>query len=328
MCHVALFLLLSLSLSTCANRQVTFTSSEPLTQPAPPQEFNDARGNKRTSPGGWPDCWLSSRLSAVEAAIVAGEVDGVWSGEFKYPQGERREFEGEAHNPHIKGTCTLNWFGNDTDNADEPWLSNENSDPTKRGMEQAYPSDYTAALTCTAAATPQCHCITVIPTHPGPDADFGVGLCVRKAAGTSRQRPQRGEDFQLFNYRLPDPKLPLEPSHGRCHSAQNNLTALYSQQLEDIFQQQTDKDLHIDGNTCRLDIEPFAPAPEEATWYAGEVRDWAVVTCRSSACRCFGIFSKSGTVDAARSRWFEYDTCVICGDKDGQPACSGADLKH
>ena len=329
MTRVATILCANLLLLSCPNRQVTFTNSGGLTEAAPPKEFRDASGHTMTSPGGWPDCWLSSRISAVEAAIVAGEVvseTGIhWSGKFKYPEGKRHEYEGETQNPHAKGKCTLNWFGNDEDNANEPWINNQNSDPTKLGMQQKYGSGYAAVLTCTADATPQCHCITAIPSRPGPDSDFGVGLCVRKVPGTLLERPRAGEDFQLFNYYLPDPSLPLEHSSGRCRGARINVKALYRQQQEDIFRQQADKDLHINGNTCHLDVEPFKPKPEEATWYADEVRDWAVMTCKSDACRCFGIFAKSGTVDGARSRWFEYDTCVICGDKNGQPACSLAD---
>ena len=267
------------------------------------------------------------KLLSLQVRRLA-QLAHIGAGSFKYPEGERQEFEGEIQNPHAKGTCTLNWFGDDANNANEPWINNQNNDPTKQGMQQKYPSGYTAALTCTATATPECHCITVIPTTPGPNTSFGIGLCVRKVPGTLPERPKEGEGFQLFNYHLPDPSLPLEPAGGRCRGAQDDLNALYKQQREDIFKRSSDRDLTIDGRTCRLDIEPFAPHPEEATWYGGEVRDWAVVTCKSDACRCFGIFSKSGRVKDKRSRWFEYDTCVICGDKDGQPACSSADLQH
>ena len=329
MLRITLLLMANLLLLSCPNRQVTFTHSEGLTEPAPPKEFRDASGNNMTSPGGWPDCWLSSRLSAVQAALVAGEVDeGNWSGSFKFPEGTRHEYEGEIQNPHTKGTCTLNWFGDDAGNANEPWINKQSSDPTQQGMQQKYPSGYTAAVTCTAAPTPQCHCITVIPTNPGPNASFGIDLCVRKIPGSLPERPKAGEDFQLFNYHLPDPSLPREAASGRCRTAQDNLNTLYRQQLEDILPQQTDKDLSVGGNRCRLDIEPFAPNPEEATWYGGEVRDWAVVTCASSGCRCFGIFSKSGRTKDKRGRWFKYDSCVICGDRNGQPACSGADLNR
>ena len=328
MSRVALIILANALLLSCPNRQVTFTSSNGLTEPAPPVEFTDAAGNKMTSPGGWPKCWLSSRLSAVQAAIVAGETPNGWSGKFLYEKGKRHEFEGEIQNPHAKGKCTLNWFGDDAGNANEPWLNNESSDTTKQGMEnrEDYSSGYTAALTCTADATPECHCITVIPTTPGPNTDFGIGLCVRKVPGTLPDRPKAGDDFQLFNYRQPDTSLPLEPAEGRCNGAQNDLIALYSQQREEIFQRQSDGELSINGNTCRLDIEPFNPPPEEATWYGAKVRDWAVITCKSDSCRCFGVFAKSGTVKDKRSRWFEFDTCVLCGEQNGKPACSSAKL--
>ncbi len=324
--RTALILLANVFLLSCTNKQVTFTS-DGLSEPAPPTEFTDASGSKMTSPGGWPDCWLSSRLSFVQAASVGGETpDESWSGRFIYPEDERHEYEGEVQNPHAKGTCTLNWFGNDDDNSNEPWIANRSDDRTKQGMQQRYPSGFTAALTCTAAATPQCHCITVIPTNPGPDTPFGVGLCVRKVPGTLTERPAAGDDFQLFNYRLPDPSLPLVPESGRCDGAQRDLRDLYNQRWQSIRAQQSDDKLSINGNTCRLDIEPFSAPPEEATWYGDKIRDWAVLTCKSDACRCFGIFSKSGLVKDKRSNWFEHDTCVICGDKDGKPACSSANL--
>lgn len=326
MCRILLILFTNVLLLSCPNKQVTFTSSSGLTEPAEPVEFTDANGNTMTSPGGWPDCWLSSRLSAVEAAIVGGEVDGGWSGQFKYPQDTRHEYTGEIQNPHAKGTCTLNWFGNDTANANEPWISNISDDPTKQGMQQRYPSGYTAALTCTAEATPQCHCITVIPNNPGPKVHFGIGICVRKVPGTLPERPKAGEDFQLFNYRQPDPSLPLEPANNRCDRAQDDLRAIYNDQWQSIFKQQSDGELDINNSTCRLDIEPFDAPPEEATWYGDEIRDWAVVTCKSSSCRCFGIFAKSGTAKDKRSSWFEDETCVICGEKNGKPACSSAKL--
>ena len=328
MIRVALILFANVLLLSCPNKQVTFTSSEGLSEPAPPTEFTDAKGNTMTSPGGWPKCWLSSRLSAVQAAVAAGETPTGWSGQFLYPKDRRHEFEGEIQNPHARGKCTLNWFGNDADNAGEPWLNNQSDDPTKQGMEQKYPSGYTAALTCTADATPECHCITVIPTTPGPNTNFGIGLCVRKLPGTLPERPKADEDFQLFNYHQPDTSLPLEPAGGRCDGAQKDLNALYNQQQEDIFKQQSDGELNINDNTCRLDIEPLSAPPEEATWYGDDIRDWAIVTCKSDACRCFGIFAKSGTVKDERSRWFEDDTCVICGEKNGKPACSSANLQQ
>jgi len=328
MIRVALILFTSILLLSCSNKQVNFTSAGGLSQPAPPTEFTDANGNKMTSPGGWPDCWLSSRLSAVQAAIVGGETpQNGWRGKFLYPQNKRHEYEGETQNPHAKGKCTLNWFDNDADNANEPWINNRSNDSTKQGMQQKYPSGYTAALTCTAEATPKCHCITVIPTNPGPDTNFGIGLCVRKVPGTLAERPKAGDDFELFNYRLPDTSLPLEPAGGRCDGARNDLRALYSSQWEDILAQQSDDTISINGNSCRLDIEPFSAPPEEATWYGDKIRDWAVVTCKSDACRCFGTFSKSGLVKDKRSSWFEDETCVICGEKDGKPACSSANLQ-
>ena len=142
------------------------------------------------------------------------------------------------------------------------------------------------------------------------------------------ERPVAGEDFTLFNYRQPDTSLPLEPANNRCRVALQDLQDLYTQEQQNIFTRAdgSDGELIISGRKCRLDLEPFAAKPEEATWYADSIRDWAAITCRSNNCRCFGVFTKSGTVDGARSRWFEYDTCVICGQKDGKPACSSAKL--
>ena len=326
--HLLIVVLAALLVSTCSNEQRFSANFDALTEPAPPTEFTDAQGNKMISPGGWPRCWLSSRLSTVQAAVVAGESTSGWSGEFLYPEGERKEFSGTLQNPATTGKCTLNWFGKDQDNTAEPWLNKISSDPSKAGIEQKYPTGYVAALTCTADPTPDCHCITAIPANPGPNTAFGIGLCVRKRPGNLPDRPGAGDEFQLFNYHQPDPSLPLEPADGRCHTAQANLEALYKNQLEHIFAQQADGDLEIDGRRCRLDIEPFSAPPEEGTWYGNEVRDWGVITCKSDACRCFGIFTKSGVTKDKRSRWFEYDTCVICGEKDGKAACSAAKLNR
>ena len=145
MYRTTLLLLSSILMLTC-NEEVTFTING-LTEPAAPTELTDANGNRMTTPGGWPRCWLSSRLSAAQAAVVAGEKPtGGWNENFLYPKGQRHEFRGTLKNPNAEGKCTLNWFGDDAGNTNEPWIKNESSDTTKQGMENKKESTPAATL--------------------------------------------------------------------------------------------------------------------------------------------------------------------------------------
>lgn len=294
------------ALAGCAKQTAFSSEVEALTAPATPRTFRSAEGDTMVSPAGWPECWLSSRLSAVQAALVAGErPNGTW-GDFLYPKGERQQFRGILQNPAAEGDCILNWLGKN--NHDEPWVAEL--------LSSKYPGAI-ATLTCTADMTPDCHCVTGIPSNPGPGTPFGIGLCVDKV-------PTSGKSYELFNYRTPDPAIPIESAAGRCDVPQRNIEALYQREREAIMTRQNDGDLDTAGHRCRLDIEPFAPSPAEATWYGSDIRDWAVISCESNACRCFGTFAKSGTVATARGRWFENNICIICSD-DG---CRTADLHN
>ena len=270
------------------------TAEEPA-DPPPPVVVEEIPGPKK-----WPKCWLSSRLSLMNALRISGfgagdKTDPLYSAE----QG-RQEFRGHSKNPTTHGDCVLNWFGQD--HSKEPWVLQ---------LQTGHPNMH-AALTCTADATPQCNCISVIPPPPyrtgnGGGIDIKIGLCVRDSAAGGHE---------LYNYNDPDSSQTI-PAAGRCTAVSADTSAIGKARLHDnSFLQQNQDSQHTgaSGSTCRTDIEPFAPLDEERDWYADKIRDWAITTCTDpiTNCRCYTIHNKSGHEEGKRDAGFEYGTCLLC----------------
>ena len=293
-------------------------------EPPPPVVVEEVPGPKK-----WPQCWLSSRLSAMNAFRISGFGASITGTPIHNPNEGRLEFRGHSKNPSTYGNCVLNWLrdSDDADNTNEPWINHQSSDPTKQGIKQRSPGMH-AALTCTADATPECHCITVIPKPPynapngnGFAISLDTGLCVRKDPDTSHERPKAGEAFHLFHYNRPDPSQPnVEPENGRCKTPLADAFALGNARMRDqsFLQQNQDIPSHpgAGGSTCRTDFEPFAPLDDEKDWYADKIRDWATTTCtdQTTNCRCYLTHLKSGHEEGKRSSSIGHGTCLLCKD--------------
>ena len=243
------------------------------------------------APKQWPQCWLSSRLSAAEALMK--NTKGVYS------KGDgRQEFRGKAVNPTVEGDCIYSWFGQD--NSSEPWIAM---------LQQDTSTDlYEAVVTCTADPTPDCTCMTIIPSSSITDP-FLVGTCVRK---------DDIGNLVLFNVQAPEPGT-TQPANGRCDTANSDLgkVVLNDAKRYEIFGMDEDSDIAVDDNsnkTCRVDIEPFSPRDDEKDWYGDEIRDWAVVTCEDEQtfCRSYAIFYKSSEDQDARTPVAERGMMLIC----------------
>ena len=267
------------------------TKGEPPSEPPPPITVEPIPAPKK-----WPKCWLSVRLSAMNAQRIAG-----FGGNTQLPplysaaQG-RQGFRGILKNPTAEGNCVLNWFGQD--HSQEPWVLQ---------LQEQYP-DMHATLTCTADATPQCTCISILPTPPyGNSLSLRIGQCVRDAATGGHE---------LYNHKDPDSSHTV-PDTGRCATVNNIVTDVSQTRLNDssFLQETTDKDSTPTTNiSCRTDFEPFAPQPDEKDWYADKIRDWAITTCtdQTTNCRCYLTYNKSGHEEGKRSSGFEYNTCLLC----------------
>ena len=256
------------------------------------------------SPKKWPKCWLSSRLSTVNAQRIAGfgsntQVPPLYSA----AQG-RQEFRGLLKNPTAEGNCVLNWSGQD--HRQEPWVLR---------LQEQYPAMH-AALTCTAKSTPECHCISLLPEPPYDGTlSLIIGTCVREAVTGGHE---------LYDVRDPDNSHTV-PDNGRCNAARAETRKLVTSRLGDegFLQQTVDDETTPTANlTCRTDFEPFAPLDDEKDWYASDIRDWAITSCQDQTtnCRCYVIHNKSGHEEGKRGMGIESGTCLLCENGTCQQA--------
>ena len=248
------------------------------------------------APKEWPACWLSSRLSSTEAVVKERDSD------FTVEIG-RQEFLGKSANPITSGDCVINWFGQD--NPDEPWVAE---------METSTGGIYDSVVTCTADSTPDCTCMTIIPsdpignpTSPLDDVPFIVGNCVRRS-DTGR--------LVIYNVRNPE-LLGLTPANGACDGTNGDIASVLNEKRSDIALRQEDGSVTLsNGDSCRVDVEPFSPREDEKDWYADAIRDWAVVTCEDevTSCRSYVLFYKSGEDQGMRGSMTETGLMLICKD--------------
>ena len=306
---------LGLLFGSCSDDRVTLSAGEvqEKTVEEPPHDTTASRaqvaGHDKNpvivtetipAPKQWPQCWLSSRFSSAEAIMKKNNKI--------YTEGDGRQtFRGKAVNPTVQGDCIYNWFGQN--NSSEPWVAM---------IQQEISTDiYEAVVTCTADITPDCTCMTVVPSNSAPSnsADpFLVGTCV--------QENDIGE-MVLFDVRTPEPGT-TQPAKGRCDAANHDLEAILLNDTKryQIFGMDDDSDIAADDSskTCRVDIEPFNPRDNEKDWYGDEIRDWAVVTCEDeqTSCRSYAIFYKSSEDQDARTQVAERGMMLICDNDSCQ----------
>ena len=249
-------------------------------------------------PKHWPQCWLSFRLSVMTAFHIAGHRDDAPMVAPTYTLAEgRQKFQGESKNPTTSGDCVINWFGQD--NPDEPWVEL---------FKQEFPR-YAAVISCKASPTPDCLCAATLPVSDKDGFSESEERCVRKTADGN---------YKLYSvHEVADDQT--VPAAGHCTAAHNAVGEITRANLGlESFRQQTQdrQETGYAGQTCRTDIEPFAPQPEEEDWYADKIRDWAVTTCtdESTGCRCYAIYNKSGYIEGERAGMFEHETCLLCKD--------------
>ena len=252
------------------------------------------------APKAWPACWLSARLSSVEAGVKERDLNFT-------PEAGRQEFRGKSANPIAGGDCVFNWFGQD--NADEPWVA-----MTEQQFSNS-PNPYDSIVTCIADSTPDCTCMTVIPTDPDgdnpsdlrDDIPFMVGKCIR-ATDTGR--------LAMYNVRNPQ-QLGLQPANGRCDVANASISRVLNEQRGEIMKLAPGEDTNMatsENATCRVDVEPFNPRDDEKDWFGDEIRDWAIVTCEdeNTFCRSYALFYKSGEDQDVRGTTTEQGLMLIC----------------
>ena len=271
------------------------SASAPVANTRIADEPEDVVVEEIPAPKEWPACWLSSRLSSTEAVAKRRDKN------FTTAAG-RQEFRGKSANPITGGDCVMNWFGQD--NPDEPWVEML---ATKAG------TIYDSVITCTADATPDCTCMTAIPTAPAAvpgaspaDVPFIVGNCVRKT-DTGR--------LTIYNVRNPK-QFGLQPANGACDNSNHNVELVFAEKWGEIAALE-DEDSNFtlsNGDSCRADVEPFAPRDDEKDWYGDEIRDWAVVTCEDEEtfCRSYALFYKSGEDQDTRGSMIETGLLLIC----------------
>ena len=294
-------------LGSCANETTSLSASVETSQEtqdataataksgtaAPP--IADIETDTIPAPKEWPKCWLSARLSSIEAIVKKRNAT--------YARTEgRQEFRGKSANPITDGDCVLNWFGQD--NPDEPWISE---------MQHYAGVGYEAVVTCTADATPACTCMSVIPTNdPDNSLDnltFLVGNCVRESdAGR----------FVIYNVRDPQRTARL-PANESCVTAASKVKLFLTEKIDSIWSMEADEDLTLsNGDSCRVDIEPFAPRADEQDWYGDAIRDWAVITCEEedgdATCRSYALFYKSGEEQDSRGQVTETGLLLHCSE--------------
>ena len=247
------------------------------------------------APKEWPKCWLSARLSSIEAIVKKRNAT--------YARKEgRQEFRGKSANPITAGDCVLNWFRQDS--PDEPWVV--------RLQESAGPG-YEAVVTCTADPTPACTCMSVIPaTSPDnslTNLTFLAGNCVRK-----------NDDGQFVIYNVGAPQRTEQlPANESCVTAADRVNSFLTEKIDSVWSMEADEDLTLsNGDSCRVDIEPFAPRADEQDWYGDAIRDWAVITCEeedeSSTCRSYALFYKSGEEKDVRGQATETGLMLHCSE--------------
>lgn len=293
----------------CAREKISFsTSQQEATQsvklpPPTPQEAagdatpGDVVAEEIPAPKAWHGCWLSSRLSSSAALRAVG--DSWRTSRFRRADG-RQEFTGKSANPANRGACIFNWFGQD--NGSEPWVA-----LMWNGLQQdkRYQDSYEAVVTCTSTSTPECTCMTIVPKIFDDDHRFLVGKCVKE--------DDLG-DHMLYD--VSDPQSHNSaPANGRCNLAEHNISAVLMEKNSDIMRAEEDFEVTLSsGDSCRIDIEPFAPQADEADWYGSEIRDWAVVTCEdtNTACRSYAIFYKSNREQGERGLTIEQGLMLIC----------------
>ena len=301
--HIAL-LVLAIFFVGCNKRPASLSNQETedstdgrsidVGEVSPPEEISVTT---IPAPKQWPKCWLSYRLSIMTSFRIAGSRGDTWVAPTYTQEDGRQEFRGEAKNPTTSGKCTINWFAQDY--SKEPWVAL---------FKQEFPS-YRAVISCAADTTPDCLCASTLPIKSSSGFYVSVEKCVRKtsAGGYKLYGVHEVEDGQAV------------PAAGRCDAAHKATEGIAKANLglESFRQQAQDRqEMGGAGQTCRTDIEPFAPLPDEKDWYANEIRDWGVTTCtdQGTGCRCYAIYNKSGSEEGVRSGMFEYETCLLCKD--------------
>ena len=247
-----------------------------------------------SAPTQWPKCWLSYRLSIMTSFHIAGSRGDTWVESKHTPEAGRHEFKGESKNPTTSGKCTLNWFAQDY--SKEPWVAL---------FKQEFPN-YRAVISCTATPTPDCLCASTLPVVIN-DFYESEERCVHKTADGN---------YKLYGVHERSDNQTV-PAAGRCDATFKAVGDIARANLgvENFKQQTKDRqEMGGAGQTCRTDIEPFAPLPDEKDWYANEIRDWGITTCtdQNTGCRCYSIYNKSGYKEGARSGMFEHETCLLC----------------
>jgi len=250
------------------------------------------------APKHWPQCWLSFRLSVMTAFHIVGNRGDTWVAPTYTQADGRQEFQGESKNPTTRGECVLNWFAQDY--SKEPWVEL---------FKQEFSPRYKAVIGCAASPTPDCLCAATLPVVTIDDFYESEERCVRKTADGN---------YKLYGvHEVADDQT--VPAAGRCTAAHKAVVDIARANLGlESFQQRTQDRVETGyaGQTCRTDLEPFAPQPEEKDWYANEIRDWGVTTCtdQSTGCRCYAIYNKSGYTEGEPAGMFEHETCLLCKD--------------
>ena len=272
--------------------------SEPTPTPTPLQVTSE----ENPAPKQWPQCWLSARLSTMTAFRITGFGGNTRQDPLYESSGGRQEFKSTSYNPTTDGNCVLNWYGQD--NSKEPWVSQ---------LETKAPNMH-AALTCIADKTPDCRCVTLIPSPPYTDQGIELmsGVCVREVTGGG---------YEIYNVRDPSSSNTV-PAAGKCDAALADSLASVQTQATFMEENTDTTSTGANGSTCRTDIEPFAPLDDEKGWYANKIRDWAITTCTDTTtnCRCYVTYHKSGHKDKERSLARGYKTCLLCADGTCQQA--------
>ena len=226
----------------------------------------------------------------------------------------RFEFDGQMENPDEKGDCILNWLVAGHTHKKEPWIDYFNNNMSFTN-HQGKSVNRIAAVSCTAAKTPDCTCVASFADVSDDTTRTAIGgSCVK-------------DDNSFFRFDDPAGTNAIQLQGNDLSECQAiNKSALSVRDHASDYEANADKAVAhtVDSGagfdvSCRLDVAPFAPDMREKDWYAHDITNWGALTCTKKDadlsqphCRCYIHKYKSYYKLNERSNVVGFDTCLWC----------------